>query len=60
MTEIHEPMRLLFVIETSPEGILSIMKRNPNIERLIRNQWVQIATLEPKRIVDPSLSTWTV
>ncbi len=47
MTEIHEPLRLLFVIETKPEAILSIMQRNPNIDRFIRNQWVQIATLDP-------------
>lgn len=47
MTEIHEPMRLLFVIETTPAGMLSIMQRNPNIDRMIRNQWVQIATLDP-------------
>ncbi len=48
MTEIHEPMRLLFVVETKPEAILSIMQRNPNIELLIRNEWVQIATLDPE------------
>lgn len=47
MTEIHEPMRLLFVIETSPAGMLSIMQRNPNIDQLIRNEWVQIAVLDP-------------
>ena len=47
MTEIHEPMRLLFVIETTPAGMLSIMQRNPNIDQLVRNEWVQIATLDP-------------
>ncbi|MCC6509476.1 MAG: DUF2309 domain-containing protein [Pirellulaceae bacterium] len=47
MTEIHEPLRLLFVIETQPEAILSIMQRNPNIGTLIRNEWVQVATLDP-------------
>ncbi len=48
MTEIHEPMRLLFVIETTTAGMLSIMQRNPNIDRLIRNEWVQIVTLDPQ------------
>lgn len=47
MVEIHEPMRILFVIETTPEAILSIMARNPNLDTLIRNRWVQIATLAP-------------
>lgn len=47
MTEIHEPLRLLFVIETSPEAILSIMQRNPGIDVLVRNQWVHVAVLDP-------------
>jgi len=38
---------LLFVIETRPASILSIMERNPGIDVLIRNEWVQIATLDP-------------
>jgi uncharacterized protein YbcC (UPF0753/DUF2309 family) len=47
MTEIHEPVRILFVIETTPEAMLSIMDRNPTIGRLVRNDWVQMATLDP-------------
>ncbi len=47
MIEIHEPMRILFVIETTPEAMLGIMQRNPTIDRLIRNEWVQLAVLDP-------------
>lgn len=47
MVEIHEPVRILFVIETSPEKMLSIMARNPVIDQFVRNAWVQIATLDP-------------
>jgi uncharacterized protein YbcC (UPF0753/DUF2309 family) len=47
MTEIHEPMRALFVIETTPKAMLSIMDRNPTIGRLVRNDWAQMATLDP-------------
>jgi hypothetical protein len=47
MVEIHEPMRLLFVIESTPEAMLSIMDRNAVIGRLCRNQWVQVATIDP-------------
>lgn len=50
MIEIHEPLRIVFVIETSPEAMLSIMDRNPVIGRLVRNEWVQLAVLHP----DPS------
>ena len=31
--EIHEPVRLLFVLETTPAGITGIMDRNPVISR---------------------------
>lgn len=47
MVEIHDPVRLLFVIETRPEYFLGIMRRNPVIRRLCGNGWVQAATLSP-------------
>ena len=45
--EIHEPVRCLFVIETTPQAILSIMDRNPVIGRILRNGWAQLALLNP-------------
>lgn len=45
--EIHEPVRLLFVIETTPQSILSIMDRNPVIGRILGNGWAQLALLNP-------------
>ena len=47
MVEIHEPVRLLFIIETTPQRMLEIMARNEGINRLCRNRWVQLATLDP-------------
>ena len=47
MVEIHDPVRLLFVIETTPEAMLQIMDRNEAIGRLVRGGWVQLATLDP-------------
>jgi len=47
MVEIHEPVRLLFIIETTPQMLLQIMDRNPAIGQLCRNGWVQVATLSP-------------
>jgi uncharacterized protein YbcC (UPF0753/DUF2309 family) len=46
MIEIHEPMRILFVIETTPEGMLRVMDANPVISRLCRNGWVQLAVID--------------
>ena len=47
MVEIHEPLRLLFVIETTPQRMLRIMAQNEGIGRLCRNGWVQLALLDP-------------
>ncbi len=45
MIEIHEPMRLLFVVETTPEAMLSIIDRHAGIGRLCRGDWVQLAVI---------------
>jgi hypothetical protein len=46
MVEIHEPVRLLFVIEATPATMLRIMNQNEGIARLVRGGWVQVATLD--------------
>ncbi len=48
MVEIHEPVRLLFIVETSPAAMLRIMNDNEGIGRLVRNGWVQMAVLDPE------------
>lgn len=47
MVEIHEPVRLLTIIETTPEAMFQIMVRNEGIGKLCRNHWIQLATLDP-------------
>ena len=56
MVEIHEPVRSLFVIETTPEAMLRIMDRNPGIGRLCRNGWVLLAVIDPD---DPRPSAYS-
>lgn len=48
MVEIHEPLRITFVIETTPEAMLSIMDRNPAIARLCRGCWSHLAVIDPE------------
>jgi uncharacterized protein YbcC (UPF0753/DUF2309 family) len=48
MIEIHEPMRQLFVIETTPAVMTRIIDSNPAIGRLCRNEWIHLATLDPQ------------
>lgn len=47
MIEIHEPMRILFVIETNSEIMLRIIHQNPGIKTLCQGNWVQIAIYDP-------------
>ncbi|HET6575127.1 MAG TPA: putative inorganic carbon transporter subunit DabA, partial [Fimbriiglobus sp.] len=47
MVELHEPVRQLFVIETTPETMLAVLGRNPEMERLFRNRWAYLALLDP-------------
>ncbi|MDR3638223.1 MAG: DUF2309 domain-containing protein [Isosphaeraceae bacterium] len=48
MVEIHEPVRSLFIIETTPEAMLRIIERNAGIGQLCRNAWVLLAVLHPE------------
>src|SRR5207237_8236728 len=47
VVEIHEPVRLLFVIETTPETMLRIMARDPGIRQLVRHGWGLVDALKP-------------
>jgi uncharacterized protein YbcC (UPF0753/DUF2309 family) len=47
MVEIHEPVRLLFVVETTHHALERIMARHASIGKLYRNEWVQLAALDP-------------
>src|SRR5690606_22133422 len=46
MVEIHEPLRILFLLETTPEAMLSIMERNEGIARLCRGGWSHLAVID--------------
>lgn len=47
MVEMHEPMRLLVVVEANPVALLDLLSRNPAIEQPFRQHWLQLAALEP-------------
>jgi uncharacterized protein YbcC (UPF0753/DUF2309 family) len=47
MVEIHEPVRSLFVIETTPGSMVRIMDQNPGIGRLCRNGWILLSVIDP-------------
>ncbi len=48
MVEIHEPVRMLFVIETTPERLTKVVNANPSLRRLTENRWFRLATIDPE------------
>ncbi|HEY7955875.1 MAG TPA: putative inorganic carbon transporter subunit DabA [Polyangia bacterium] len=48
MTEIHDPVRLLTVVEQTPEVALAAVRHNPAIFSLIENEWVIYACVDPE------------
>lgn len=46
--EIHEPVRLLIVIEARPSALEKIMNRNAAVGNILRNGWMQLALLDPE------------
>lgn len=47
MIEIHEPMRLLLVLEQTPEVIAAIYARQAPLQELIGNGWVVVGSKSP-------------
>ncbi|MBL0352401.1 MAG: DUF2309 domain-containing protein [Dechloromonas sp.] len=47
MVEIHEAMRLLVVVEQTPEMLSAIVARQPALQELIGNAWIVLAAEDP-------------
>ncbi len=47
MVEIHEPVRILFVVETKPERVLSVIHSNPILAEFLDKQWIRLSTVDP-------------
>ncbi|MCB9638406.1 MAG: DUF2309 domain-containing protein [Myxococcales bacterium] len=48
MVEIHEPLRLLCIVEASPENLMEIIKGNPTLQRLFFHGWLLLAAFRPE------------
>jgi uncharacterized protein YbcC (UPF0753/DUF2309 family) len=48
MVEIHEPVRLLVVIDATPERILAAAEAVPAVKRLVVNRWIQLVSWHPQ------------
>ncbi len=48
MVEIHEPVRLLVIVERDTATLESIVERNAGLAQLVKNGWIQFAALSPE------------
>lgn len=47
MIHIHDPLRLLLVVENSPDLVLSIVNRNKKILEWFDNNWIHLISIDP-------------
>ncbi len=47
MVEVHEPVRLLVLVEQEPEIALRAAQKNPDVYQWIENGWVQYVAFSP-------------
>jgi hypothetical protein len=48
MIEIHDPLRLLLVVEASPATLLAIAGRQPLVRELVANEWLRLVSVHPE------------
>ncbi|MEO8096556.1 MAG: DUF2309 domain-containing protein [Acidobacteriota bacterium] len=47
MVEIHEPVRILFVVETTPDRVLQTIHKSPLLWEFLDNRWIRLAAMDP-------------
>lgn len=46
--EIHEPVRVAMLVETTPEKLAAVVSQSEMLSRLVRNRWLFLAALSPE------------
>jgi uncharacterized protein YbcC (UPF0753/DUF2309 family) len=47
MVEVHEPVRLLLIVENTPHNVMDAARRSPVVTELIEKRWIRLATMDP-------------
>lgn len=48
MIEVHDPVRLLVIVEQSPEIVLQAIQSSPEVFEWYKNEWVHIVAFHPR------------
>ncbi len=51
MIEVHDPVRLLMVVEHYPEVVKNVIQSNPALYEWFDNEWIHLIALHPKKKV---------
>lgn len=47
MVEVHDPVRLLTIVEHRPEVVLEVIQRSPETFEWFKNEWVHLVAFDP-------------
>lgn len=47
MTEVHDPVRLLLIIEQTPHIVLDVIRRSPEVYEWYENEWIHLVAIDP-------------
>ena len=48
MIEVHDPVRLLMIVEHFPEVVLKTIQRLPETYEWFKNEWVKLVAMHPE------------
>ena len=51
MTEMHKPVRALFIVEAPLERVNNVLKRRKDLLRLVKNEWVNFVVKDPHSLL---------
>ncbi len=46
--EIHEPVRILFIVETTAARLLPVIHANPLLTEFLENRWIRLSIMDPE------------
>jgi hypothetical protein len=47
MIEVHDPVRLLMIVEQQPEIVLATISANPELYHWFMNEWIHLIAVDP-------------
>jgi uncharacterized protein YbcC (UPF0753/DUF2309 family) len=49
MIEVHDPVRLLMIVEHYPEVVKKVIQSNPDLYEWFANEWINLVALHPEK-----------